>query len=225
MHLCKPVTSNQAGPHPELNSLVLKHLSSSYLRPIAQHSLESFDSFQNFVATSPIDLQHNLLLDTGCGVGHSSLNLAIDHPQSLVIGIDKSIVRLTKSPQALPPNLLYLRSDLVDFWRLFEQHGYRALSQFAFYPNPWPLSSHVKRRWHGHPIWPSIIKAGGTIELRTNWDVYALEFAQALEVSGFKAKLEPWVPTRSISLFEKKYQASGHDLWRVVAQNPAFLTS
>ena len=56
------------------------------------------------------------------------------------------------------------------------------------------------------------------IELRTNWAIYADEFAFALQVSGWTSVLEQMpvdANAPALSLFEAKYARSGHALWRV----------
>jgi len=52
------------------------------------------------------------------------------------------------------------------------------------------------------------------IELRTNWRVYAEEFALALDIAGVANISEAFVPEEPLTPFERKYQASGHELWR-----------
>ena len=59
------------------------------------------------------------------------------------------------------------------------------------------------------------------IELRTNWSIYAEEFAFALQASGWQALIEQIeidANIAALSLFEAKYARSGHALWRVVGR-------
>src|SRR6185295_9756492 len=90
--------------------------------------------------------------------------------------------------------------------------------QYLLYPNPWPKAEHVKRRWHAHAVLADILKLGGLLELRSNWDVYADEFAQALRIAGCAAVCEAYVPLQALTPFERKYVASGHALWRCCAE-------
>jgi len=54
---------------------------------------------------------------------------------------------------------------------------------------------------------------GGTIEMRSNWQVYAQEFALACALIGFKGTLEQLKVTTPWTLFEKKYSERNHTLW------------
>lgn len=146
----------------------------------------------------------------------SSIHLAEVNPSSFVIGIDKSSVRLKKRGETHPENLYFVRINLTDFWTLFKNESYLAKKQFLLYPNPWPKAEHLKRRWHGHPIFPLCLAAAEEHELRTNWEVYADEFAATLFFSGWRAVKESIVDEEPISLHEKKYMESGHQLWKVI---------
>jgi hypothetical protein len=62
---------------------------------------------------------------------------------------------------------------------------------------------------------------GGEIELRCNWEIYALEFARAVNfVSGANVEIEKFQPESGISPFEQKYLERGQSLFlvRVPAQ-------
>ncbi len=56
-------------------------------------------------------------------------------------------------------------------------------------------------------------RLGGALELRTNWDIYAQEFAQAAALIGIKGHIEPFSPDSPMTLFERKYADRGHTLW------------
>ena len=56
---------------------------------------------------------------------------------------------------------------------------------------------------------------GGELECRSNWHIYIEEMAQALTLlSGQAVVTEPYVTDDPLTPFEKKYLASGHQLWR-----------
>jgi tRNA G46 methylase TrmB len=86
------------------------------------------------------------------------------------------------------------------------------------YPNPWPKPDHLQRRWHGSPLWPSILALGGRLELRSNWRVYVDEFAQALALTGASAQLEICSVSAPLTPFERKYQLSGQTCWRCISE-------
>lgn len=205
-----PVTSRQLSPHPRLAETVAKHAAHPWRKPVADHSRRQFDA----LAPEVRSWGGPLILDTGCGTGHSTAVLAGRYPDCLVLGIDKSADRLAKHAD-LPANARLVRADLEDFWLLAESAGWTFVRQTFFYPNPWPKPEHRLRRWAFHPVLPSALACGGVWEVRTNWDIYALEFAQAFGIlTGVTPKVLPWLPAEPETLFEKKYLASGHALWR-----------
>lgn len=167
-------------------------------------------------------VQHGgaLVLDLGCGTGDSTAALARHHAPALVVGVDKSAARLARAP-ALPANALLLRARVEDVWRLAREHAWPVTAQYLFYPNPWPKQRHLMRRWHAHPALADLVALGGRVELRTNWRVYAEEFAAALAWWCELALIaERWQPACGASAFERKYLASGLPLYRVVANLP-----
>ena len=53
------------------------------------------------------------------------------------------------------------------------------------------------------------------LECRSNWRIYIEEMAQALTLlSGQPVSAEPYATADPMTPFEKKYLASGHELWR-----------
>ena len=99
---------------------------------------------------------------------------------------------------------------------MIKQSNWNIKKHYLLYPNPWPKKDQLKRRWHGHPVFPEMLRLSNNIELRTNWQIYAEEFLAALEfVIGKSAKLETIEVDQFISPFEKKYYESGHELYRV----------
>ena len=235
----RAVTTNQTDIYDKLEEVVRKYASTEYLRPIADHTRIAFAEAEKFVLNFYESAGHErdiaghtaykVILDSGCGTGESSLNIAIANPGIPVIGIDKSAARLTKAGAA-PRNAFLVRAELLDFWRLAlgkvkagQWHiPYHAL----YYPNPWPKQSEATRRFHLHPIFPTLLQLGDTLELRTNWELYAREFAEAARVlreipgqagddnTGTIAR-EPFEPERPITAFERKYKEARQQLWRV----------
>jgi tRNA G46 methylase TrmB len=209
----RPVVSRQTQPHPRLEEAVLKHLREPWRKPVAEHSRRTFDLVANEVSrwSGPV------ILDTGCGTGMSSGVLARRFPGHLVLGLDKSIDRLGRAPDKPSSNLRLFRAELEDFWILAAEAGLKFDRQCFFYPNPWPKPEQRLRRWPFHPVLPLAFSCGGIWEVRSNWEVYAQEFALAFGIlSGHTPTLESWLPEVPETLFEKKYLAAGHRLWRWV---------
>lgn len=200
-----------------------KHLATQWRRPLAPHSLQAFQTLEPWLR----DLgTRALLLDSGCGTGASTLALAQRHPDCAVLGIDQSQARLARSNRtpattadATPVRLL--RADLQDLWRLLQAAGVRPARHLLWYPNPWPKAQHLARRWHGHPVFPSLLALGGELEVRSNWPMYLDEFAQALDCAGITSRVELIAGEEpSVSPFERKYRDSGQALWRLQARLP-----
>jgi len=218
----RPVVSNQSGPHPDLAKTVRRHLDTTFLKPIGAASREAYA-----VALNAWRLRcpgASLILDSGCGVGESTLRLAQRFPESFVLGVDQSEHRLQSALRRAMPgreeaaaNWLFIRADLVDFWRLLAADGIRLQRHYLLYPNPWPKSEHLKRRWHGHPGFSTLLTLGGALECRSNWRFYVEELAQALDLAvGLQPAVERWCPENEAwTPFERKYHASGHALWRI----------
>lgn len=210
----RQIHTAQTRLHPDLERRVERALTGHWRQPIADHNREAFHRVQAFC------VRHGgeVIFDTGCGTGRSTRRLAERDPDACVIGIDRSAERLSRPEGgALPDNALMVRADLVDFWRLALASGLRPARQCLFYPNPWPKASQLKRRWHAHPVFPTLLALGGRLELRSNWRLYVEEFSKALnQAVGLHAAPVPLHPAGEedfISAFERKYYHSGHPLW------------
>lgn len=215
------ISSAQTGPHEDLLPLLQRHLAHPFLKPITAYSAAAFAEgmalWRTYAASTggqPVPL----ILDAGCGVGWSTINLARAYPDCFVLGVDCSEDRIGRRKTQLgdlPANCGWVRADLVDFWRLLAQAGVRLQRHYVLYPNPWPKIGHLQRRWQGHPVFTVLPQLGGVIECRSNWQIYIEEFALALQtLTGQPVACAPWHPVQPMTPFEQKYQQSGHDLWR-----------
>ncbi len=216
MHsISRPVTSNQPGIHEHLSAVVARHARSRFLKPISAPTQAAFEQGLEAWRASAAPL----ILDAGCGVGLSTLRLATRFPAHFVLGVDQSADRLSRALRwdgERPSNCLTLRADLVDFWRLMLAHQMHPQRHYLLYPNPWPKKAQLGRRWHGHPVFPTIIALGGLIECRSNWRTYVDEFGAALtQLTGKPVDTEalPDDPDGPLTPFEHKYRRSGHALW------------
>lgn len=297
----RAVTSNQDDIYKNLEQVVRKYAATRFLRPVADHTREAFESAKEFVrkfyasensaqqapqatprgdagatASSPSNAEGSLpasycvILDSGCGTGESTLHLARRFPGVPVIGIDKSAMRLNKAGNihqlrhadesqhqqslsgeeqatqsalgAPPANAFWVRAELLDFWKLaleeVQAGRWQVLHHAVYYPNPWPKESEATRRFHLHPIFPTLMALSSTTELRTNWEIYAREFAEAArilqsvttgaelnpnnadETTRGKIKpaisCEPFAPLHPETAFERKYKEARQQLWRVL---------
>lgn len=208
------IASAQDGPHKDLDELLQRHLAHPFRKPILDYNRSAFAAA--LAARDAWRAQAPLILDAGCGVGWSTLNIAAEFPDHFVIGVDQSSDRIERGkPMALPANAILIRADLVDFWRLLAESGIRLARHYNLYPNPWPKIGHLARRWHGHAVFPVWRDLGGVLECRSNWRIYIEEMALALtRLSGQTVTAEAYATTSPMTPFEKKYLASGHELWR-----------
>ena len=207
--------SAQQGVHEGLAARLERHLAAPFRKPYADYNRAAFEvSLEAWDGSAP------LILDAGCGVGHSTIQLARAFPDHWVIGVDQSEDRLTRRkpyPEALlPRNLVFVRADLVDYWRLLEEAGLRLARHYLLYPNPWPKIGHLGRRWHAHPVFPTLPRLGGVLECRSNWRVYIEELAFALaRVTGQQLAWERFEAASPLTPFERKYRDSGQPLYRL----------
>ncbi len=211
------VTSNQPGPHEKIPELVKKYLSAPFKKPISEHTRSAFEEAQKWLGADFFEGEYQLILDSCCGVGESTQRIAKLYPSAKVIGIDKSQARTDKQDKvlALPDNAIILRADVIDFWRLAVDANWQLFAHFLLFPNPYPKSTHVQRRWHASPSFSDILRLGGQLEVRSNWPLYIEEFAIALEVAGQSAVTQHLEITDPFTAFERKYHLSGQDIWQL----------
>jgi tRNA (guanine-N7-)-methyltransferase len=219
-----PVTSPQHGIHNNLEKVVTKHLHTRSLKPIAAHNQTAFEHAYQWWQDQGNPSQ--VILDSACGTGESTRYLSQQYPDHWVIGLDQSIKRLQNSQNdRLPVNCLLLHCECTDFWRLAEQAQWRFSKHTLLYPNPYPKTQHLQRRWHGEAAFRSLLNISQTLELRTNWKIYAEEFHQALHIAQatgialHNMHINAYHPHTTITAFERKYLMSQHELWQVIASN------
>lgn len=205
--------SAQTGIHERLAALLDRHRREPFRKPILDYNRTAFE--QSMAAWTEQGAGRPLILDTGCGTGASSVGLAHRYPESFVIGVDQSADRLATAKGELPGNLCLVRADLVDYWRLLAVHQVKLSRHYLLYPNPWPKIGHLSRRWQGHAVFPVLPTLGGSIECRSNWQIYVEEFAFALgRILGREVAWESFIPDAPVSPFERKYRDSGQALYR-----------
>ncbi len=213
------VASSQTEVHEKLAAVVARHAGHDYRKPVADYNRAAFvQSIAHWEAAGHAPL----ILDAGCGVGLSTLHLATQFPDHFVIGVDQSADRIERNTHwngDRPKNFLWVRADLVDFWRLMLDAGIRPVRHYLLYPNPWPKVGQMQRRWHAHPVFPAAVALGGYFECRSNWQIYIEECCAALaQLSGQAVVCERYLPDVTMTPFEQKYVESGHALWRCVTQ-------
>ncbi len=211
----RPVTTNQRGLHPRLREVLERHRDNACQRPLPAHARTGLGELERALE------RHGgaLVLDSGCGTGASTCALAQRHREALVVGIDKSAARLRVAAGRAerPANVMFLRLDVRDCWLEARRREWPVAAHYLFYPNPWPKRHHLMRRWHAHPLMPTLLAISERLELRTNWRLYAEEFAYSARFLGAAAgAVEAWRAEVPISAFEQKYADAGQALFRVL---------
>ena len=214
------VRSGQAQPHERLPEVLARHREAPWRAPVPGHTAAAFEQVCRLLRAGESD---RLVLDSGCGSGVSSRLLGEQLPGHVVIGIDRSAARLQRcgahASARRQGNCIWVRAELAAFWRLAGRAGWRLRRHYLLYPNPWPKARHLRRRWHAHPVFPDLLRLGGRLEMRCNWRVYADEFAVAVGLlTGLGVQPERLRIDRPCSPHERKYLASGHALYAVVAE-------
>lgn len=219
-------------PHPKtiqtslLHCIELQQFLSHHV--LASHTIAAFQEACSFVDKfydgSP-NQEKLVILDSGCGTGRSTLAIAAKNPAIPVLGIDRSLVRLSKNKEGpAPANHCFIRADLVDFFLLaLEKQDWIIHSHYILYPNPYPKARHLKRRFHGHPVFPIILALGGQLHVRSNWFIYPQETFMAVDAItktfNYTAEdmnslyLLPYIAKECITNFEAKYVSVGLPLY------------
>lgn len=220
----KPIISNQDGIHEKLDEVVKKHLAHPFQKPYQAHTEQAFSQMDALVQTF---LQDNpkgeVILDACCGVGQSTRILAQQNPQALVIGVDKSAHRINRNVEGFDSedgyhaeNYHLVRADLNDFYRLVKAANWPVSKHYILYPNPWPKSKHLQRRWHGSAVFPQMTSIGEMLILRSNWPLYLQEFQQAAKQVNLSGNLIELADNEvPLTPFEAKYQASNQTCWQL----------
>lgn len=211
----RSISTNQTGIHQNLHKVVSRQLANSTQKPISAHTQQAFLAAINWLG----DWQGDLILDSCCGVGESTVNIALAHPNARVIGIDKSALRTDKhaSYARTLKNYLVLRADLNDFLRLLVLQNKKLVKHYLLYPNPYPKSAHLQRRWYATSALNDILKLGGTLEVRSNWQLYIQEFSAALKIANINNQINVFESDKAITPFERKYWESGQSSWQLLA--------
>jgi tRNA G46 methylase TrmB len=213
----RSITTNQIDVHDKLEEVVAKYQSSAFLRPISQHTQDAFAQVSEWVN----QYSGGIILDSCCGVGESTALIAEANPESIVIGVDKSDARIQKHKHydTQRENYRVIRADVNDFWRLAARAEWRLEKHFLLYPNPYPKSSQLQKRWYAGPSLPTLIELGGELQVRSNWQLYTQEFGIALNAYEKTSVIEPIVVDNKITTpFERKYTLSGQQCWQLVSQ-------
>lgn len=206
------ITSNQKKPARHLHEIIVKHSQKVYLRPIPSFVRQEFERVQRIVVAKNLPI----ILDSCCGTGQSSRQLSKVYPHHLVVGLDRSACRL-KQDSPLPENVVLIRTICEDMWRLISAANWPIDKHYLLYPNPYPKLGDLKKRWHGHPVFPTLLSLASTLEVRSDWPIYLEEMAEGARILGcLKAEVEALDVQVPLTAFEKKYFDAGRATFRLI---------
>jgi tRNA (guanine-N7-)-methyltransferase len=210
--------SSQTGPHARLEDVVRRHRDHEWRAPLHAPTEAQFARWH---ATHDRDAP--LVVDLGCGHGDSTLVLAERHVDACVLGVDQSahrLARLAPDGFATHGRTTLMRAEAATLLRLLAADGLRIDVLYLLYPNPWPKPEHLQRRWHGHPVLPRLLGNARRVVLRTNWRIYAEEFALAMPLLGRAGVVERLAADAEVlTPFERKYRSSGHARYELVSDD------
>lgn len=204
------IQTQQTGPHDDLIELVEKHAATVFQRPVSEKQQAVFSQLNTAVQ----EKNKPIILDSGCGTGDSSAHFAEQYPNHLIVALDRSDKRLAMAEQKHQyDNLIFARVNLEDAWRLMLEANWQIEKHFILYPNPYPKIGDLKKRFHGHAVFPGLLHLSSHIELRSNWRIYLEEFLLASQqISAFEGEVQIYEPAAPVTAFERKYQAVGETL-------------
>jgi tRNA (guanine-N7-)-methyltransferase len=177
---------------------------------------------------SPMDLdalfgrQARRVLEIGFGNGDHLLELAIAHPDVDFIGIEVH-------PPGVGHLLLKAQAAGIGNLRVFNHDAMEVLAQvippnsldciLVLFPDPWHKKRHHKRRLVNEPfatLAGSRLRAGGSLQLATDWTPYAEWMLEVLNNHPDFRNLSPdgtFMPrdaARSPTRFERRGERLGH---------------
>jgi tRNA (guanine-N7-)-methyltransferase len=178
--------------------------------------------------SSPIDLdvlfgrKARRVVEIGFGNGEHLAELAISHPEADFIGIEVH-------PPGVGHLLLKAQSENLTNLRVFNHDAMQVLAQaiapdaldciLVLFPDPWHKARHHKRRLVNEAfasLAGSRLRAGGTLQLATDWTPYAQWMLEVLNGHPDFRNLSPdngWVPrdvARNPTRFERRGERLGH---------------
>ena len=163
------------------------------------------------------------VIDIGFGAGETVQELALQHPDWNVIGIEvyrPGILNLFKKLKETPvANLQVIQQDATQV--LNQLKFKQAIDGVAcYFPDPWPKTRHHKRRL----IQPTfiqliekILKPNGFIKIITDWEDYKNHILEAFShFPNFQISTDDPLPMNLDTKFKKRAEKSGNAIDQLV---------
>lgn len=170
-------------------------------------------------------------LEIGFGNGDALVALARRHPELDCLGIEVHrpgvghlLLRLERE------GIENVRVVCADALELLGHHLPDASLErvLLFFPDPWTKKRHHKRRIV-QPEFARLLyrrlRAGGRVELATDWEDYARQMLEVMEAAGFgnlagAGGYAPRPEERPPTRFERRGERLGHRVWDLVFVRP-----
>ncbi|MEO7061331.1 MAG: tRNA (guanosine(46)-N7)-methyltransferase TrmB [Lapillicoccus sp.] len=160
-----------------------------------------------------------LVVEVGCGHGAAAIEYASTHPEHDVIAIDMHLPGLARMLAAADAagvaNLRVSRGDAVELLADRLEPG-RLAAVHLFFPDPWPKSKHVKRRFvtaQTLDLIASRLAPGGHLLVATDQPAYAEHVVgRARRRGGLEVAVVGRPPWRPLDGFEVKGLHAGRQI-------------
>lgn len=200
--------------------------------PVMLHKnakLKSVRPFKAFSALTPTDIEFESVqqkvwecqfIDLGCGAGLSSIQLANQNPNSLIVSIERTKEKFLAFENRLKThsfnNIHAVNQDAL-YWLPKNIKNNSIDGYYILYPNPYPKESQANKRWHRTSLFEfllSSLKDKGFIHFATNeaWlaeeacDYFQNYWSLCLDSTQEITSIDNFKPRTH---FEKKYLLSG----------------
>jgi tRNA (guanine-N7-)-methyltransferase len=132
-----------------------------------------------------------LVLEVGCYLGHTVIELVEHNPGINVLGLDIKYKRVVKSVRKIErsrlPNAKIALCDVMELLPILTEHS--VYGMFIFFPDPWIKDRHEKYRYlkeHFFSLAYSRLTAGGFIWLKTDQKKYFDEITTTAHQYNFR---------------------------------------
>jgi len=154
----------------------------------------------------------NFILEIGCYLGKTVLELATLNPNLSVLGLDITYKRVVKTArkihsQKLNNAYVSICDGLYLCQKLLPQNYLMGVC--IFFPDPWPKSHHEKHRLLNKEFVDSVfdvIKPGGFFWLKTDQEDYFQQASYLLKEKGFRLNTEKFPEGLTENKYETEFQ-------------------
>ncbi len=174
-----------------------------------------------------------LVLEVGCYMGHTVMELAEHNPGINVLGLDIKYKRVVKSVRKIKAarlsNAKIALCDVLELLPILPEHS--VYGMFIFFPDPWIKGRHEKHRYlkeHFFSLACSRLAAGGFIWLKTDHKKYFDEITSTAQQYNFSVidRLPGKIAQREYrTLFENTFTEKKIPFYQVILSRTPETTS